>query len=795
MNNLGSLYGRQGRLEEAEALFEQVRFDLTESLGPDHPQTLSTTGNLANILTQLGYDVEAGRLLEDVVASLETSVGPDHPSTFVATNNLAALLARTENIPRALVLLESIAARTLALFGPDHPDTLTVRSSIATIYRTQLRFAEAEEMLADMLPRYLALFGAEHPSTIRIGAALAETRLRMKNMAAQALLPAQTAAAAMDVRRATGGSIEAEGQAARESFAGADVYRILADALWQTHRQGHEGAASGAVTAEALRALQLAMEGDASRSIAQLATRRYAEDEGERIGTLAAKRQYLTDQYGTINERLGMALSRGDDDGRELADELRDMLAATKAELQIVDAELKRDFPAYFTLIQPSPLDADSLRNLFAADEAGLLIVPGRLGSHIVVVRDDKIVWRRVSLNREGVERAVRRLLWDVGADVEASDNEVDIWSQGGDGNYPFSRSIAHELHNALLAPMEDELRGVRHLFVASTGALSSLPLAVLVAEEPQGSDSSPESLRRTAWLGDKYAISQVPSLGSLAFLRNMRRTSRQGEPRGLIGFGNPVLADLLEADSGRGSELGSSIARRNAGIVPNLLGGVDSQSQPSALLEKIRGLNSLPGTARELEAIRTTMFVGTGSIYLGVEATEANFRTADIENASTIIIATHGLIAGELDGLIEPGLVFTPPDSFSDAADDGLLTASEIAGLRLNADWVILSACNTAAGDPSRDNSALSGLARAFFYAGAQSMLATYWPVRDDVAAVLSVRVLDLEAKEPSISRAGALQKAMREIREDTRMDGPQDTWAHPLAWAPFGLIGDGAR
>jgi CHAT domain-containing protein len=118
--------------------------------------------------------------------------------------------------------------------------------------------------------------------------------------------------------------------------------------------------------------------------------------------------------------------------------------------------------------------------------------------------------------------------------------------------------------------------------------------------------------------------------------------------------------------------------------------------------------------------------------------------------------------------------------------ANDGYLAASEVTSLRMDGvDWVVLSACNTATGD---DDANLSALARAFLFAGASNLLASHWPVSDDVAPVL---IADTIASDiPGLSRGGTLQRAMRNIR--TNLDHPE--WAHPFYWAPFVLIGDGA-
>lgn len=144
---------------------------------------------------------------------------------------------------------------------------------------------------------------------------------------------------------------------------------------------------------------------------------------------------------------------------------------------------------------------------------------------------------------------------------------------------------------------------------------------------------------------------------------------------------------------------------------------------------------------------------------------------------------ATHGLVAGELNGLDEPALVLSPPDAASEA-DDGLLTAAEVAGLSLAAEWVVLSACNTAAGsDVGAD--ALSGLARAFFFAGARGLLVSHWAVNSNAAVILTTQTFAALGRDAGIGRAEALRRTM------LSMIAAGDPPAH---WAPFILVGEGA-
>ena len=158
----------------------------------------------------------------------------------------------------------------------------------------------------------------------------------------------------------------------------------------------------------------------------------------------------------------------------------------------------------------------------------------------------------------------------------------------------------------------------------------------------------------------------------------------------------------------------------------------------------------------------------GSGLI-TGADATESRVKAVPLGGYAVIAFATHGLISGNLTTLREPALVMTPPAVVT-ADDDGLLTASDVAGLRLNARWVILSACNTGSG---REDGAAgySGLAKAFMQAGAQSLMVSLWPVRDDVADRLSVETV--RRNVTGVSQPEALRGAILSLMADDSVDG----------------------
>ena len=147
--------------------------------------------------------------------------------------------------------------------------------------------------------------------------------------------------------------------------------------------------------------------------------------------------------------------------------------------------------------------------------------------------------------------------------------------------------------------------------------------------------------------------------------------------------------------------------------------------------------------------------------IRVGDNATEAEIKSSasgKLARYQVVHFATHGLLAGDVEAMTrrqaQPALVLTPPNRSRDVNDDGLLTASEVAELELNSDWVVLSACNTAAGNNIGGES-LSGLARAFFYAGTRSLLVSHWPVYSDAAVRLTTETFAQMARKATGSRA----------------------------------------
>jgi CHAT domain-containing protein len=321
-------------------------------------------------------------------------------------------------------------------------------------------------------------------------------------------------------------------------------------------------------------------------------------------------------------------------------------------------------------------------------------------------------------------------------------------------------------------------------LLVAPSGALTALPFHLLLTEKPPA--AIPETFagyRDAAWLIKRESVSVLPSVASLKALRVVAHDEHATKP--MTGFGDPLF-DPSQDDTGNNRRpvaiQSASRALATSAYTDFWQGaGVDRARLAQALPQ-------LPDTADELNAVAKDLNVAAADIHLGSDASETTVKRAPLADYSIIYFATHGLVAGDVKGLAEPSLALSIPKQPSEL-DDGLLTASEVAQLKLNADWVVLSACNTIAGDkPGAE--ALSGLARAFFYAGARALLVSHWAVDSRAATRLATSTFDILKSDPRLGRAEALRRAMLGYLNDT--SSPKN--AYPAFWAPFALIGEGA-
>jgi CHAT domain-containing protein/tetratricopeptide (TPR) repeat protein len=777
VSGLAVLYFRQGRYADAEPLMSRAYEGQRQSSGDNDPVTLQTLGNLATVRMLLGRYNEAEPLFRQALQGFERLQGPNGPDVLLILNNMSGIYSRTGRFAEA----EPLAARAVAgserAFGRDSALRSEFLFGQGELYRLSGQAARAEAPLRSAFDIAQRTTGPSSPQTIAAALSLTHARLQTRGTGDAVLAPARAAVSGLRARRIAGeNDRNSEGYALTIQ----DAYTDLADAAWVSST----ARTRAQVTNEAFTALQDATGGPADRAIVQMAVRHVADAQAPGLGALVRERSQLEEQWLATGSQQSRLEGATQGDGSADLSRLQAERQRIESRLNAVDARLRAEFPEYFALIRPEALDVNAVRQLLAPDEAILMVVPTQFGTHVVGVTNAGVTWVRSDWTAEQVSTAVRRLLWDVGANVNVSRQQAAEWEAAAGGGYSYDRQTAFALYQQVVAPVAAALQGKRHVFIAAQGSLSSLPFDILVTEAPQGDNGDPAALRATRWFADAHALIQIPSIQSLQSLRRFGGEGAGRDGTGFIGFGDPVLqGQSTQRGASRGAVRAATVQTRQAAAGLQL-----------ANVDQLLRLSRLPGTAVELESMRQELNAPANALFLAQRATEARVRTMDLSRADVLVFATHGLMAGDLGSGAEPGLVFTPPRTPSEA-DDGYLTSSEVSALRLNADWVILSACNTAAGDGSQGATGLSGLARAFFYAGARNLLVSHWPVRDSVAARLTVRTIAILRENPQLSRAEALQRAMREIRDDASHDTETDSWAHPNAWAPFMLVGDARR
>ena len=519
----------------------------------------------------------------------------------------------------------------------------------------------------------------------------------------------------------------------------------------------------------AFRGAQWVMASAAARAVAKVGARAAIDD--PELAALVRDRQNLDIEIDKLRKNWLTAVKDGD----AAEADLREALEGATARAEAMATEVRQRFPTYDEIANPRPQSIADVRNNLAEGEARLATLTASGTVYVWVITRNEARWNRLSLSAEELSEKVAAIRRTVGgaSDVRGADSlDDDSDRQIGEN---FARQEAFDVYAALLAPFAETLAGIDHLYSVVDGSLTSLPFAMLLTEAPAAALADRKPLRDAPFLLHDMAVTTLPSITSLATVRGLSNTKAQTKAASFVGFGDPLFAGPDATPV--------SAAREVASLTVNSVfrsGGAHA----------IRSLAPLPGTRRELNDIASVFGSDSSRITLGAEASETAVKKAPLAGASVVAFATHGLLAGELDGLAEPALVFTPPETPS-PEDDGLLTASEVAALDLNAEWVILSACNTAGGDGSPGAEGLSGLAQAFLFAGARSILVSHWPVRDDAAARLTVDTLAVLRAEPGLARSEAMRRAMLKMFEDER----DPSLAHPSAWAPFVLVGDGGK
>jgi CHAT domain-containing protein len=451
----------------------------------------------------------------------------------------------------------------------------------------------------------------------------------------------------------------------------------------------------------------------------------------------------------------------------------------SRAQAVLID-EIRNQYPDYDLLLKPTPPTFASLRQRLDENDTLISILSGDKKTHIWVIRKKgDIVFYSANIGKSELSRHVNTLR-----------AALDPGRIATLGDIPdFDISVAHQLYLKLLEPVREGWESSKHIRLVVDAPLGTLPFSLLPTSA-QISDSDNvlfDRYQEVSWLSKTHAISMLPTAAALGAF-DQAPTERSNR-RTYIGFGDPYFS-IEQQQLAHKQITSSELIARSVSLrsIPNTREINNAQ---------INRLPRLPDTREEIIAIANVLSADPErDIYLGERANEDVVKSKDLLPYDIISFATHGLVSGDLDGLNQPALALSSPE-VTGGNDDGLLTMDEILGLKLDAEWAVLSACNTAAAD-GRGVEAVSGLGRAFFYAGARALLVSNWPVHSAATTELMKTLFVIQSKNAQLDRAEMLRQTREYLIENAVFKSADGkiafSYAHPIFWAPFTIVGDGS-
>jgi CHAT domain-containing protein len=436
------------------------------------------------------------------------------------------------------------------------------------------------------------------------------------------------------------------------------------------------------------------------------------------------------------------------------------------------------DFPEYAELVSPRPIALEKIQKLIKPNETLVTWFIGKQTSYVWAVNQQgEPLFKSVDIGQADVRKSVTQLRKSLDPGVD----RIDAIPQ-------FDFQLSNRLYDTLFKPVQEAFVGKNTLVVVPHDEIGQLPLGVLTTS-PFQLKGKPEKIfanyKDAPWLIRQFAIVSSPSATSLSALRSLPEPKKGRLD--FIGFGDPLFS---VAQANLDEKLHASSDRTSRGVPFRLRSSPNTSSVSSA---QVSLLPRLPDTSEEiLEISKLFQVVPERDIYLQKRASIDEVLKVDLSNRKVVMFSTHGLIPGELDGLTQPALALTNPE-VKNQKGDGLLKVDTILTLKLDADWVVLSACNTAAGEGD-GSEALSGLGRAFFYAGARAILVSSWPVDSEAARQLMTDLFRRYTQEKGVSKSQALQLASLRMLDQGAPDDEKSgyTYSHPLFWAPFTMVGN---
>ncbi|MDZ4074270.1 MAG: CHAT domain-containing protein, partial [Hylemonella sp.] len=518
---------------------------------------------------------------------------------------------------------------------------------------------------------------------------------------------------------------------------------------------GNKGNPSPADMAEAFRVADVARWQSVQKALAGSALRAAAGS--PELGARIKKVQDADDELQAVYKNL--ITQRSAPPEQQLPTVIKAMeqrIADLQKEQQRDLVEIRRQFPQYDELVNPRPANLATARRALRPKEAllSIYVTPG--GSY---------VWATGPQGDLQFHFSPQKPDW-VAAQVKRLRDSVDLTTGISPDRLRFDLEAGAALYQELLAPVQGAWAQADTLLVVANDTLGQIPFSLLPTGASPAAQATPglpmSQYRQVPWLARQVAVAYLPSVSALVTLRALPASQGKRDP--FVGFGDPDFGAQTDGGSTRGVGSGTrNLKIKRTAAWDESQTSADAPVAAPPATPEAPTLTALPDTRDEITAIATAMAADLRrDTFFGAQANRQNVLASDLKQRRIVAFATHGLVAGDLPGLDQPALALSPAPGKT--ITDGLLKLEDILKLSLDADLVVLSACNTAAADGTGAE-AVSGLGRGFFYAGARSVLATHWPVETVSARELVTHLFERYAKDAQLTRAQALNRAMLDL------------------------------
>lgn len=742
LSGLVSQYIRDGRLADAEAL-AKVALAFAEGEGKSGSLQDSWLTRIGQVkLAARDFDAAADVLGQALEKQRANGLAPGSDGVVKATLARIEALVGGGRWADALRQYEDILAAA--------KDDAVARGRIASAPLAALLMAmngrgeEARRTIEPSLSYRERNYGPNHPLTIESLAVRSIVDFQ-RDFLMDSLRDAERVHAWLAAPQNAPGDLVPKGL--RGVYVPMALRRMLAIAA--SEWKGGDGQLDEGLFDRSFQAADYLRSREVQEAVADSALRAFADDPA--IGPLIrreqdlrnAGRKQVAELVALVDKERAAKGAEAKEKAAQLVKAKRGEVAQTQSQREALQLELAERFPAYASLVNPRPPKASEVASSLREAEALLSVYVNEDGAYAWAVdRQGRRAFHFSPKAQGEIDRAVAGLR-----------GTLDLGEMDPMRPRSFDYASSAALYGLLVRPLEGVLGSARTVFVATGGRLATIPPAVLVRAVP-GANADPAA---AVWWIRSQALASLPSASSLVSLRSMRRTATA---RPFFGVGDPRFGPAATA--------APSAVRKLAGGVRGP--GSDVVIPP------------LPETREEILALARSLKADPArDTLLGEAATRPNVMAADLSDRRIVAFATHGLRAGELPGLGQPALALaTTPDSAP------FLVLDDVLKLRLNADVVVLSACNTAASD-GRSAEALSGLGRGFLFAGSRALLVTHWAVESDSAQKLMVSTF-----APESGDAGAVGQRLRGAQIGMLEGKWGKPFTHPAFWAPYALAGD---